>query len=399
MALQALGYVFPFATLIIVSRFLPSAGLAEFLYLQAAAAFLAIPVEYGYHLSAVRLMTAAIATKTQCQAVSEVHATRLLLWALAVCGGAVLLANNDVTELSTVSLLALAAAIFSYGFRPLWYYQATDKYRSAVIGELVGTLASFTAVVLASWWRLEPQAIVAAWALPRALATMGLIVRIHMNHGWCSVSPSQLLGSLHRSFLLFVHKLAAGCVHLATPVLLGYLVTKSSLLDFQKAERLVTATQSLLLVISQVGYARVLRRLSDKGDPSKDAWLITTFQLAAATVCSAALYAFAPLLLRLFWGTQTPGSLEALQWMCWLLPILALNGALGLNFLLPRHRDRLVVISAVAGAATTLALLQILAPSLQSLGGVVSIGLGELVMTALMVLGLKYTAGMAVRPN
>src|SRR5690606_9847233 len=121
-------------------------------------------------------------------------------------------------------------AIFSYGFRPLWYYQAVEEYGTAVRGELVGNAASFALIMFAYFVNASVAWVIVCWATPRALATFWLIARIHVRHGLVRIPFGSLIGSLRKSFTLFVHKLAAGCVHLATPVLLGYLVTQSSLL-------------------------------------------------------------------------------------------------------------------------------------------------------------------------
>lgn len=395
MALQAFGYVFPFATLIIVSRFLPQEGLAQFLYLQAAAALLAITVEYGYHLSAVRIMTQALVDKTERKAVSEIHATRAMLFGSMVLVSGVLLAHNDVVPFSWPALAGLAAAVFSYGFRPLWYYQATDQYRVALLTDLAGNVASFGLVLAASLMRLDAAWTTVCWALPRASTTGLLVLLIHRRHGIEHTPWPAVWQSLQRSFLLFVHKLAAGCVHLATPVLLGYLVTRESLLDYQKAERLMTATQSLLLVISQVGYARVLKALGNAGQGQQEAWRVTLWQLGAGLIGSVLLYMLGPVLLKIFWGHDTPETLQTLRWLCWMLPLLALNAALGLNFLLPRHQDRVVVGAAAIGAIGTLMALFMWSGSLQHLGGVAGIAIGEGLMTVVMLWGLRQTQKVA----
>lgn len=395
---QALGYVFPFVTLWIVSRGLNAGDLSSFLFAQALAALLAIPVEYGFHLSAVRLATSALHSGRMREVTSEVLFARLMLFGASTAAVVPVISTNAILPLTGANVLGVLLAIATYGFRPLWYFQATDRYGSLIRTEFAANVGSFLAVALVAYRPDAHAYVVLAWALPRAAGVAWLVGRIHLENGLILPRVARIVATLREAFPLFVHKLAAGAVHMATPVLLAYLISAADLAAFQKGERIVTAVQALLLVISQVGFAHVMRLLTDLGQARSKALEVSALQVGCGVAASIGLYLFAPLVLRLFWGETDANSLLVLQTMCLLLPVLGINAALALNYLLPAGRDVVVVGAAIAGAVVSLGTLFLLAQYAGSLTGVAGVVFGELTMTAIMAsaLLLKPAAGRTV---
>ncbi|MCA1248836.1 lipopolysaccharide biosynthesis protein [Massilia sp. MS-15] len=385
---QALGYVFPFVTLWIVSRALDNPTLSAFLYAQALGALLAIPVEYGFHLSAVRMATIALQQGRMREVASEIHFTRLFLFLIASVAAFPIIWSNGVLPMSFANVTGVLLAIATYGFRPLWYFQATDRYGRLVRTEFVANIGSFSAVGAIAFLPGGGEWVVLAWALPRALGIWWLVNNIHTDAGLAFPELRRIGATLREAFPLFIHKLSAGAVHMATPVLLAYLISASDLAAYQKGERIVTAIQSLLLVISQVGYAHVMRLWSDAGQARSQAIYVSSLQVGGSVVAALGVYIAAPLLLNIFWGNSDAGSLAVLRTMCLLLPVLGINAALALNYLLPSGRDVAVVSAAVAGSLVSLTSLFVFADKYGPLSGVGSVLVGELTMTAVMGIAL-----------
>jgi PST family polysaccharide transporter len=175
---------------------------------------------------------------------------------------------------------------------------------------------------------------------------------------------------------------------MATPVLLAYLISAADLAAYQKGERIVTAIQSLLLVISQVGYAHVMRLLSDPGAAKSRAMDVSLMQVGGSVIATIGVLLTAPLLLKLFWGSADASSLTVLRTMSFLLPVLGVNAALALNYLLPMGLDKVVVAAAVVGSVLSVALLFVLSRVFGPLTGVAGVILGELAMSVVMALAL-----------
>lgn len=394
--IQGLGYIFPFVTLWVLSRGLTSSDLSAFLYAQSLGALLAIPVEYGFHLSAVRLASNALVTGRMREATSEIHCARLFLFALATMAVFPVMMTNDVLSLTLPNLVGVLLTIAAYGFKPLWYFQAADNYSKVIRTELLANIASFCCVATFSQLPAAHGWIVVAWALPRAAGVAWLIICIHRESGFLIPQLTRIAAILKEAFPLFIHKVAAGAVHMATPVLLAYLITASDLGAYQKSERIVTAVQSLLLVISQVGYAQVMRFVSDPLEAQARAYRASILQIGVSTLAALAVYVTAPWLLKLFWGGVDPQALVSLRAMVFLLPVLGVNAAIALNYLLPMKMDGVVVGAAVAGSLLSVALLFVLSSYFGPLTGVYGVITGELAMALIMAVSLRWTSRHAV---
>lgn len=383
--IQGLGYIFPFVTLWLLSRSLGSGDMSAFLYAQSLGALLAIPVEYGFHLSAVRMAANASAAGRLAEATSEVLFARLFLFGLAMLALVPVVATNQVLPLTFPNVVGVLLTIGAYGFKPLWYFQATDNYGRVIRTELLANILSFCSVAAVAQFPMAKGWIVVAWAIPRGAGVAWLVATVHRESGFVLPAWSRIVAILKESFPLFIHKIAAGAVHMATPVLLAYLITAADLSAYQQSERIVTAVQSLLLVVSQVGYAHVMRLLADPGKARSQALNASVLQIGGGMAAALFVYITAPFLLTLFWGKCDPQSLQALHAMVFLLPVLGVNAAVALNYLLPMKKDRVVVGAAVVGSLVSVALLFILCRYFGPLTGVFGVIAGELVMTAIMM--------------
>lgn len=386
--IQIAGYIVPFVTLAMVGRLAPPLALSGFLYVQALAALLAIIVEYGFHLSAVRMAGEAITIGTERHTYSAIHTTKaallLVAWLIAISMAAF---GTQITITPTM-LLGVCMAVFSYGARPLWYFQAQEKYSHLLRIEITASAAALAAVTVAAQYMPHAGVLSIAWAMPRFLATAALILGIHRVHGYDWISPRQLFITLRESFPLFLHKASASAVHLGVPVIIAYLLTKSELLGFQRAERIFTAAQSLLLVVSQASYALIVKQISNQDEVNRTALRATFYQVGISSLTAVFVALSAPLLILFFWGDWHTDATHLLRLYAIGFPLLAMNAALGLNYLLPRKKDAAVVGAAIAGAIGTLVLVQPLTEHYGPLGSILSVLSGEFIMLVTMTITL-----------
>lgn len=393
--MQITGYVMPFATLAVAGRLAPELALSGFLYVQSLAALLAIIVEYGFHLSAVRMAGVAISAGTERRTYSAIHASKAVLLAVALTiavGVAVFGSHMQVTPLM---LMGVCLAIFSYGARPLWYFQAQDKYWRLVKIEIVANLVALISVTFVASRQPNPGMLAIAWATPRFIATMILILGIHQASGFEWLPLREVMMTLRESFTLFLHKVSASAVHLGVPVVIAYLMTQSELLGFQRAERIFTAAQSLLLVISQASYALIVKQLGNHQESRRTALRATFYQVSVSSMTAVLVALTAPWLVQLFWGGRHADATQLLRLYTIGFPLLAINAALGLNYLLPRKQDAVVTGAAVTGAAGTMALVHPLTYHWGAQGAIFAVLSGEFIMFIVMTTAMyMYRSGI-----
>jgi O-antigen/teichoic acid export membrane protein len=318
------------------------------------------------------------------EACSEVLFARLFLFVLAILALVPVIVTNAVLPLTFPNTIGVLLTIAAYGFKPLWYFQATDNYGKVIRTEVLANIVAFFGVAAIAKVPAAQGWVVTVWALPRAAGVAWLIAGIHRESGFHFPKVARVVAILKEAFPLFIHKIAAGAIHMATPVLLAYLITPNDLAAYQKSERIVTAVQSLLLVISQVGYAQVMRLTLEPGAARSRAFQASTLQVGGSLLATLGVYFAAPILLTLFWGSADAQALTSLHMMVFLLPVLGVNAAIALNYLLPMKMDRAVVGAAVVGSILSVVLLFVLSGYFGPLTGVCGVIAGELTMTLIM---------------
>lgn len=386
--IQVAGYVMPFVTLAVAGRLAPELALSGFLYVQSLAALLAIIVEYGFHLSAVRMAGTAISAGTERRTYSAIHIAKGVLLAVALTIAIGVAVFSSHITLTPVMLLAVCMGVFSYGARPLWYFQAHDKYWHLLKIEIAANVVALAAVTVVALQLPNPGTLAIAWAAPRFIASTVLILGIHSANGFEWLPLREVMMTLRESFPLFLHKASASAVHLGVPVVIAYLLTQPELLGYQRAERIFTAAQSLLLVVSQVSYALIVKQMGDQRKASLTALRATFYQVGVSSLSAVLVTLTAPWLVLLFWGGWHADATHLLRLYAIGFPLLAINAALGLNYLLPRKRDFVVVGAAVTGAAGTMALVNPLTYHWGPQGAILSVLSGEFIMFIVMSIAL-----------
>lgn len=396
--IQIVGYLMPFATLAIAGRLAPESALSGFLYVQSLAALLAIIVEYGFHLSAVRMAGTAISTGTERRTYSAIHASKAVLLAVALTIAVVIAVFGTKIRVTPLMLLGVCLAIFSYGARPLWYFQAQDKYWRLIKTEIAASVVALALVTFVAMREPNPGTLAIAWATPRFIATTVLILGIHRASGFEWLPLQEVMRTLRESSTLFLHKVSASAVHLGVPVVIAYLLTQPELLGFQRAERIFTAAQSLLLVVSQASYALIVKQLGNDRESRRTALRATLFQMGISSITAVLVVLAAPWLVLLFWGGRHAEATQLLRVYAIGFPLLAINAALGLNYLLPRQHDMVVTGAAVAGAIGTMAVVYPLTNHWGPQGAILAVLSGEFIMLIVMTSAmLAYQSGIRTK--
>ncbi|MFZ4744923.1 MAG: lipopolysaccharide biosynthesis protein [Limnohabitans sp.] len=393
--IQVISYVVPFATLAIVGRLAPGQAISGFLFVQSLAALLSIIVDYGFHLSAVRMTGEALTAGTERQTYSTIHACKAILFAFSVLIIIGVAFFDSQMRITPDMLLGISLAAFSYGARPIWYFQAHGKYWRLIKTELAASSVSLIAVTVVALYFPQPGILAIAWAAPRFIATVALIAGIHRSHGFEWIPLQALMSTLRDSFLLFLHKSAASAVHLGVPVVTAFLLPPMDLLSFQKAERIFTAIQSLLLVVSQASYALIVKHNSESDLTRRIALRATFYQVSISFLATILVVLTAPWLMLLFWGDRNFDT-TLLQLYALGFSLLAINAALGLNYLLPRKCDMVVVAAAISGAVVTMASVYIFTSLWGPQGAIFSVLSGEfcmlIVMSSSLLVGRRLTS-------
>jgi PST family polysaccharide transporter len=357
--------------------------------LQTIAILLAMPVEYGFHLSGVRLIASA---KTEAEKISifaTVTIVKFLIY-VVVCLVAlpIVIFSNAFNNLEVDKLfiyINVVLIVFAVGFRPLWFFQGNSKYRSLIILELFTNILSVLFLLIAIYFDAYFGAILLIIATPKVLGILAMHYKyVKLNYSIDRFDDAKLL--IRKSFPLFLHKISAGFLHSAIPYILSFGVSAVALYKYQQAEKTFYVVQSFLLVLSQVGYSNVLKLNSKLSSVNwAEKWMQLNIQLVISTLLAILIFFFAPYVLSLFWGKVDEDVVQILRLFCPLYVLLGLNASLGLVFLLSAGADAAVVRSALVGAFFSILYLILTSKTRSIYDGIISIYLGELTLLIVMI--------------
>lgn len=360
----------PLAAAPYLARVLKPEGWGEVAFVTSMADIIGVLIEFGFTLSATRsiarfrddpLRRGQIATGVLCAqamlaaagATAAVIASRFipLLWRhprLLICG--------------------LVYAIAS-GFSPLWYFQGMERLRLAAAVETgakltaLGALFVFVHSPQHVWRALAIQA-VSPFALifvgiPLAFATSipavpeWRIIRTALSESWSMFAfrSAESLYGVANSFLLGLY---------VPPVVVGY---------FSAAEKISKATAGLVNPIRESLYPRISHLVhQNRAEAVRLGRIGTAIMVGAGFLFSVVLLTCAGPIINKLMGAGFQPAVRVLQILSPLPLLLGVTFASGQLWLLPRHKEGIVLRLVLRAAVANLLLSFLLAPRFGQLG-------------------------------
>ena len=339
---RAVGMIAPLAVLPYLARRLGPDVFGAVVFAQAYALWLALLVDYGFHLSGTRAVARSRADRDRLAAlVGDVLAAKLLLAGLAAAvtaaAGAVVTIARAYPDLLWLAWLAAVAQAMS----PLWCFQGLEALRVPAVLEAAARGAAAVLVFPLvrepsdAWTVLALQAVTTGAA---SVIGWGLLVR-RTAVGPVSLKGARAALAMGRS--MFVFTAVVSLYTTANSVILGLFAPPAAVAAFGGSERLVRGALSVLSPVSQVLYPRIAALVGQDRDRAAGVartslWLMGT----AGALLAASLAVFAPVWVRLFFGPGYQDAVPLLRTLALLVPLVAISNVLGIQWMLPLGMDR-----------------------------------------------------------
>jgi len=350
---QGVGYLLPLILVPVLARRLGPEAWGRLALAQGLIVYLAGVVEFGFQFSATREASRHRHDQDALtRLLSGVTGAKALLALTAALGLGLVRSHAAFAHLGRDLLWASWTAAVAQGFSLFWLYQGLEMVRRAAILEMVGRVL---ATVLCLFWVHQPSEI---WRVP-ALQACGSILAIGVEvHGlrhlvpWRRPSWSTLMTTVRDGCTLFVFRTALNLYAACNVFVLNCFVPLRLVAFYAGPERLAKAVVSCLQPISQALFPRS-SYLAAK-DPQAAARLggqALGAMGAIGLLAGAVLHWAARAIIRLAFGPGFEPAAAVLRWIAALAPLVAVNMALALQFMVPQGRDRaLTRILLLAGA-------------------------------------------------
>jgi PST family polysaccharide transporter len=399
---QAFTYLVSLATLPYLARVLGPEVFGLVALSQSFALWLAVVVEYGFGLSATRVLARVRDDAGQIAAISSgVMGARALLLgatlAAALAAGALVPAFRS-NPVYVWWAWVIAAA---YGMSPAWYFQGVERMHIPAAFETAGRVVLLAGIFVLvqkpedGWLALAVHGV--AMGLAAGLGSYALIREVGIR----LPRPAAVARALRMGLSMFGFRTAVGAYTMANAFVLGLLAPPVLVGYFSGAERIARAALGLTNPLTQALYPGTSRLAAR--DPSAAAGLARRSLVligGGGIVLGAGTALAAPHLVNLLLGPGYEPAVPVLRVLALLLPLVAGSAVMGLQWMVPMGMDRAFNAVVAAAGLVNVTLAVLLAPRFGSLGMAWAVVASEAGVTVAMA-WLLHRSGRAfwsVRP-
>ncbi len=387
---HAANLLLPLVMIPFLARVLRPEGWGLVVFAQSFAAWLGLLVEYGFQLSATRMVATSRAEPERLRrVVAGVQGAKLLLVLILTIGALLAYLFIPTFQQYPIYLFWAWVLAIAQGATPFWYFQGVERMGAVARLELSARAAATIAVLLVvrspadGWMVLCFNA--AAGLLWVTIGTRWIYREVPFERPSFGAS----LRALREGVAIFAFRTASGLYMQASAFILGLLSSAATVAYFAGAERVIRAAIGIIQPVSHAVYPRLTHLVrQDRAAAGRllrlSTVLISGMGLAVGIVALIA----APLLVQLLLGPGYEAAVPVLRALSLLPPIVAIATALGIQWALPMGFDRqMLAFVCVAGVVNVTGAL-ILVP----LFGAVGMAAAVLLAEAAVMFGLLWLA-------
>jgi PST family polysaccharide transporter len=377
---QCCRKVFPLFTVPYLTRMLHPGGWGVVAFALSMADILSLVIEFGFNLSATREVSRQRHDRGNCRDVmGGVLGAQTLL---AVIGaGLAALVSPWIPLLRNQPKMVAAGLVYAVaqGCTPLWFFQGLERLRLAASLEIGAKFAALCGVFLFVRSPEDGWKVVVLQAMAAGVSTaagIGLAIR---SFGFRFPDYMLIRNALQRGWPMFVFRSAESLYGIGNTFLLGLFAPAAVVGYFATAEKITKAMFGLLNPIRDSLYPRLsYLAASSEQAAAKLARHAIALMVSAGLFLTATLFVMAPWFIDLLAGPNFAPAVPVLRLYSILPLVLSITYSVGLQWLLPIGRDRVVNRIILGGGCLNLVLSCLLAPRFGAMGMATSVLLSEL---------------------
>jgi PST family polysaccharide transporter len=387
-AVQIASYAAPLLTLPWLTRVLGPAGFGRLAFCVAVTSYFVLIADYGFNLSATR----QIALRWDDRAGrSAVFWNTIIVKALLACAGlpCLLLLTLCVHKLAAERTLLLINYLTVVGtvLTPVWYFQGTE--RQTVLSGITVAVRLISVPAVFVLVRSSSDLEIAAW-IPAAMTVLGglLCLALLMKEGQLDrirFRRDEIIEAFKGGWHLFVSTASISLYQATNTVVLGLVAGSAAVGHYSAAEKMIQATQGLLIPINQSIYPRVSRLMQESQHAAFTLIRkVLKIQGSIALVLSLALFALAPLLVMVLYGSGYDETIGVLRWLAALPFLIGLSNVFGVQTMLAMGMNKTVARILITAGALNVVILFVLTHWYGAVGAAMAVVATEFFVTTVM---------------
>jgi len=377
------NYILPLLTIPYCVRVLGPRAWGLVAFSQAFGIYAGLIVEYGFGLSAVREVARhRDSVEDLSTLVAGVMGARVLLMSGSVVLGCLFqLIAPAFPEGSGILWAGMFWGIVG-ALNPMWFFQGLERMRvvatADVLAKVIATAAIFAAVHSpADAWR-----VLIAMSVGSLVSTATGLILIYREVEFRVPTVTDTMDALRGGWTMFLYRSSASLYTAGNAFVLGMLAPPQIVGYFAGAEKMIRALLGLFNPINQAIFPRLshLAHHSPSSAAKLSRWNLLFMLGAGGTMCIGVLI-FAPWLVHVFLGRALTPSITVVRVLSLLLPLVAVNLALGVQWVLPLGLDKPFTLVVLLAGILNLLLAAVLAPLYAHVGMAWAVVIAETIAT------------------
>lgn len=385
------GFLLPFITLPYLARVLGPSDFGLLVFSQAFALWLGVLLEFGFNFSATREVARS---KGNSQALRDLAAGVFLaklflsITALAIVGISWLAISNFHTQ--PAYLFGAYLIAFGQGWNPSWYFQGVERLRFPALLDIGARLMGTAVVFLIVKSPSDGALVLWVQGIFALVASMFLLWLMYREVPFDWGKPSLFWNTLKTGWGMFVYRSLVSLYSGMNTFFLGLFVSPTQVGYYGGAERIQGLAAAPFWPVWRAIYPRISYLVNHDVEQAK-LWLRRMALGFWLQGCAFMLiqWLYAPQLVRLLLGQEYEASIAALRVLSLTLPLMALSGVIGLQWLVPLGLERWLNAITLSAGLTNILLAIVLIHRYGFIGMAYSVVIAETLVVVMMIVVLQ----------
>lgn len=318
-------------------------GFSIYVYMISMIPFLSIIFDYGFAYSSVRKIS-RIKEGAERYKYFKVITVAKLVNSIVCIPILMLLMSLSNIELGLIHFFTSILLVLSFSLSPAWFFQSIDKLDLATFVEVIFIVISILIIYLVIAPKFDVVIVIWAQIICRILSYVYLYLyslKLLKNRDVdCSISFSYFKEVYREGFGIFSFRVLTSVYVSGFPMLLSMILSPSVFAIFMAAERIFRAGQGVLNPVSQILFAKSVKFVPNSCSHISFLNFALIVMGGLGVTGLVLTHISSEFLILTLFGTEFSHSIQILNDLSVMYPILAINSVLGLKYLVPLGKEK-----------------------------------------------------------
>jgi polysaccharide transporter, PST family len=368
---QIARYLIPFIYIPYLARTLGPDGWGLIAFTQSFVAIIALIIEFGFDLSAVREIARFNGDRSRREEIlCQINSAKIILILFVLFIAFFLKSLIPIFQNNSELYWASIFCSICFALNFLWYFQGIEKMRLVAILEIISRIISVVLIVIfiknnGDEWLVFLFQGLSSMAI--VLISLFLINRENTLH-----IPSIKSGikGFKMGWNIFLIKCTSSIYAIGNAFILGLIVPLEYVGYYAGADKVVKIARESLKPITQTFFPRISNMIKTNYTQGAKNYITVSaiIMIVGGVLIGLCLYIFSPLIVKITFGSGYEETITVLRIMSILPFIVSISNVLGIQWMLPMGLDKTFLIIISAAAMINVILAYFIAPKFLHIG-------------------------------